>query len=210
MKEISRGLTAVLLVFTMIFSFTGCGEINKAEKTVNGLFASLKQADLEKISEYMNVADLMNAGDEEDSFISNPETFMQSMFKQLDYKIVSSEKIDNSTVEVTVDITNIDMKPVFTDFFARAIQYAFSSSLSSAQQPTEEETSQKMEEMFIESVTKPNLATVTNTAVITVVKGEDKVWNIESDDDFLNALLGGMYDAIQTIQLKTALAALNK
>ena len=200
MKEISRGLTAVLLVFTMIFSFTGCGEINKAEKTVNGLFASLKQADLEKISEYMNVADLMNAGDEEDSFISNPETFMQSMFKQLDYKIVSSEKIDNSTVEVTVDITNIDMKPVFTDFFARAIQYAFSSSLSSAQQPTEEETSQKMEEMFIESVTKPNLATVTNTAVITVVKGEDKVWNIESDDDFLNALLGGMYDAIQTIQ----------
>lgn len=41
-----------------------------------------------------------------------------------------------------------------------------------------------MEEMLIESINKPDRATVTNTADITVVKTEDKSWRIKSDDAF--------------------------
>ena len=41
----------------MVFSLSGCGEIKKAENSVNGMFAALKEADVEKVSEYMNLDD---------------------------------------------------------------------------------------------------------------------------------------------------------
>lgn len=122
------------------------------------------------------------------------------MFKQLDYKILSSEKKDDSTVIVSTEITNTDMKPVMSEYFKNALQYAFSIAFADPQ-PTEEETNKKMEELLIESATKTGLATVTNTVDITVVKNDDNSWEIQSDDDaFLNALLGGMYDAVNELQ----------
>ena len=64
----------------------------------------------------------------------------------------------------------------------------------------DEEGHKKMEEMLIESINKPDRATVTNTADITVVKTEDKSWRIKSDDAFLNALMGGLYEATKEIE----------
>lgn len=54
--------------------------------------------------------------------------------------------------------------------------------------------------MLIESINKPERATVTNTVDITVVKAEDKSWRIKSDDAFLNALMGGLYEATKGIE----------
>lgn len=66
-------------------------------------------------------------------------------------------------------------------------------------QQSEEETNAKMEEILIECINKPDRETVTNTVDITVVKTEDKSWRIKSDDNFLNALTGGLYEAVNGI-----------
>ena len=199
MKKTTQISISLLLAFTMLMSLTGCGEIKKAENTVVGLFDALKAADVEKVSEYMDADDFKVEGDDEDSIVSDTEMIIQNMFKQLDYKIISSEKKDDSTVIVTAEITNTDMKPVLGEFFAKALQYAFSNAFSDSQD-SDEESNKKMEEMLIESLNKPDLATVTNTAYITVVKTEDKSWKIDSDDAFLNALLGGLYEAVKDMQ----------
>ena len=199
MKKTTKNSISLLLAFTMLMSLTGCGEIKKAENTVVGLFDALKAADVEKVSEYMDADDFKVEGDDEDSIVSDTEMIIQNMFKQLDYKIISSEKKDDSTVIVTAEITNTDMKPVLGEFFAKALQYAFANAFSDSQD-SDEESNKKMEEMLIESLNKPDLATVTNTAYITVVKTEDKSWKIDSDDAFLNALLGGLYEAVKDMQ----------
>ena len=123
---------------------------------------------------------------------------MKNLFDRLDYKIISSEKIDYNTVNVTTEITAIDMKPVLGEFFIAEMQCAFANAFANPQ-PTEEETNAKMEELFSASTTKPDLATVTNKVVIKVVK-EDKNWKIVSDDAFVDAILGGMTAATEEIE----------
>lgn len=198
MKKTLKITVSFLLIMAMIISLSSCGEIEKAENTVNGMFSALKEADAEKVSEYMSLDDFKTDNEDESSITSNAEMLIKNMFSKLDYKIVSSQKTDETTVVVTAEITNTDMKPVITEFFANALQYAFANAFADPQ-PSEEETSKKMEEMFIESINKPERATITNIADITVVK-VDKTWRIKTDDAFLNALMGGLYEAIEEIE----------
>ena len=191
-----KSLLAIVLMFALMFTLAGCGEIKKAEATVNGMFTAFKNADLDAASKYVNV-DEINASKDKTDGIST-ELVMKTIFNKLDYKILSSEKIDDNTVKVKTEITVTDMKPVLGDFFTKAMQYAFSNAFSDPQ-PTEEETNKKAEEMFIESASKDDLATVTNEVDIKVVKNKDGEWKVETDDTFANALLGGLLDAAKEL-----------
>lgn len=191
MKRI-KSIIATILALVLLFSLTGCGEIKKAETAVNGMFTAFKNTDIEAAAKYVDV-DEINASEDSSDSIST-ELVMKTIFNKLDYKIISSEKVDDTTVKVKTDITVTDMKPVLGEFFTNAMQYAFSTAFSN-QQPTEEETNKKMEEMFIESASKEDLATVTNEVDITVVKTENNEWKVKSDDTFADALLGGLITA---------------
>ena len=191
MKRI-KSIIATILALVLLFSLTGCGEIKKAETAVNGMFTAFKNTDIESAAKYVDV-DEINASEDSSDSIST-EFVMKTIFNKLDYKIISSEKVDDTTVKVKTDITVTDMKPVLGEFFTNAMQYAFSTAFSNPQ-PTEEETNKKMEEMFIESASKEDLATVTNEVDITVVKTENNEWKVKSDDTFADALLGGLITA---------------
>lgn len=191
MKRI-KSIIATILALVLLLSLTGCGEIKKAETAVNGMFTAFKNTDIEAAAKYVDV-DEINASEDSSDSIST-ELVMKTIFNKLDYKIISSEKVDDTTVKVKTDITVTDMKPVLGEFFTNAMQYAFSTAFSNPQ-PTEEETNKKMEEMFIESASKEDLATVTNEVDITVVKTENNEWKVKSDDTFADALLGGLITA---------------
>lgn len=191
MKRI-KSIIATILALVLLFSLTGCGEIKKAETAVNGMFTAFKNTDIEAAAKYVDV-DEINASEDSSDSIST-EFVMKTIFNKLDYKIISSEKVDDTTVKVKTEITVTDMKPVLGEFFTNAMQYAFSTAFSNPQ-PTEEETNKKMEEMFIESASKEDLATVTNEVDITVVKTENNEWKVKSDDTFADALLGGLITA---------------
>lgn len=191
MKRI-KSIIATILALVLLLSLTGCGEIKKAETAVNGMFTAFKNTDIEAAAKYVDI-DEINASEDSSDSIST-ELVMKTIFNKLDYKIISSEKVDDTTVKVKTDITVTDMKPVLGEFFTNAMQYAFSTAFSNPQ-PTEEETNKKMEEMFIESASKEDLATVTNEVDITVVKTENNEWKVKSDDTFADALLGGLITA---------------
>lgn len=191
MKRI-KSIIATILALVLLLSLTGCGEIKKAETAVNGMFTAFKNTDIEAAAKYVDV-DEINASENSSDSISTG-LVMKTIFNKLDYKIISSEKVDETTVKVKTEITVTDMKPVLGEFFTNAMQYAFSTAFSNPQ-PTEEETNKKMEEMFIESASKEDLATVTNEVDITVVKTENNEWKVKSDDTFADALLGGLITA---------------
>lgn len=191
MKRI-KSIIATILALVLLLSLTGCGEIKKAETAVNGMFTAFKNTDIEAAAKYVDV-DEINASEDSSDSIST-ELVMKTIFNKLDYKIISSEKVDDTTVKVKTEITVTDMKPVLGEFFTNAMQYAFSTAFSNPQ-PTEEETNKRMEEMFIESASKEDLATVTNEVDITVAKTENNEWKVKSDDTFADALLGGLITA---------------
>ena len=194
MKKI-KSIIAVVLTLVLVFSLTGCGEIKKAETSVNCMFTAFKNLDFEEAQKYVNVDDITNGENSND----NAEAVMNAIFGNLNYEIVLSEKVDDSTVIVKTSITATDMKPVMGEFFTQAMQYAFSTAFSDTQ-PSEEEQNKKMEEILVECASKPDLATVTNEVDIKVVKNENKEWKIEADDTFVNAVLGGLMDAAKSLE----------
>ena len=198
MKKSVKSILALLLVAAMALSLTGCGEIKKAESTVNETFAALKSLDLEKASAYLNVDELLDSVEEKNNDLTlEDRVLMEALFGKLEYEIVSSEKIDKNTVVVKTKITAVDMNSVLGEFIAKALQYAFANAFADPQ-PTEEETNKKMEEIFIECASKEDLATVTNEVDIKVVKA-DKGWKIETSEDFTDAVFGGLEKAADEI-----------
>ncbi len=201
MNKTLKRILSICLILIMALSLSACGEIKKAENAVNNMFTAFKSLDFEEAEKYVNVDEITMSDDEEDSeeidFMSDQYMMMRALFGRLDHKIVSSEKIDNDTVNVTTDVTAVEMKPILTDFLTNAIAYAFQNAFANLQ-PTEEETAQKMSEMFMESAQKSDLSTVTTTATIKVVR-KDKEWKIETDEEFINAVLGGGVDAAEEL-----------
>lgn len=187
MRNNIKKIAALLLILTIAFSLAGCGEIQKAETTINQTFKALKELDFETASNYINVDEMMESDDSTDI---DSDVFSQNLFGKLEYKIISSEKIDNNTVTVKTEITAVDMKPVLTEYIQKALQYAFANAFADPQ-PSEEETNKKMEEIFIECISKEELVMVKTEVDIKVIK-TDKKWKIESSDELFNALLGGL------------------
>ena len=187
MRNNIKKIAALLLILTIAFSLAGCGEIQKAETTINQTFKALKELDFETASNYINVDEMMESDNSTDI---DSDVFAQNLFGKLEYKIISSEKIDNNTVTVKTEITAVDMKPVLTEYFQKALQYAFANAFADPQ-PSEEETNKKMEEIFIECISKEDLVMVKTEVDIKVIK-TDKKWKIESSDELSNAMLGGV------------------
>ena len=191
-----KSITAIILTLILTLSLTGCGEIKKAETAVNGMFTAFKNLDFEEAQKYVNVDEITKAGEEANE---HSMLIMETVFDNLSYEIISSEKVDNETVIVKTKVTATDMKPVLGEFLSKALEYAFSNAFANPQ-PTEEETNKKMEEILVECASKPDLATVTNEVDIKVIKTESKDWKIEADDAVVNALLGGLADAAKEME----------
>ena len=197
MKKICKRLVALVLATLMLVSLCSCGSATKkAEATVSGMFDAFKALDFEKAQNYIDV-DKMKLSDVEENETTDYERFMKTLFDRLDYEIVSSEEIDAETVNVVVKITAVDMKVVLADYMTTALQYAFANAFADPQ-PSEEETNKKMEELFIASATKEDLTTVTNEVTVKVANEGGK-WKVVSDDDFVDAMFGGLVAATKAI-----------
>ena len=195
-----KKLIALLLSLVLLtLALTGCGETMKAESSVNGMFKAFKELNIAEAQKYVNVEDIKNAGSESDKDSDETsEMFFEFIFGNLSHEIVSSEKVDNKTVLVKTKITAVDMKPVLGEFFKEYLAYAFSAAFSDPQ-PTEEEQTKKMEEIFAECTSDPDLKTITTEVDIKVVKAADNKWKIEADDTFVNAMLGGFVEAMEEL-----------
>lgn len=191
-----KSIITILLTFVLTLSLAGCGEVEKAETAVNGMFTAFKSLDFEEAQKYVNVEDITESGNEANE---NSMLIMETVFGNLSYEIISSEKVDNNNVVVKTKVTATDMKPVMGEFLMKALEYTFSNAFSDPQL-TEEETNKKMEEILVECASKPELATVTNEVDVKVVKTESKEWKIEADDTLVNALLGDLADATKEME----------
>lgn len=108
-------------------------------------------------------------------------------FEKLEWKILEvNEEEEKATIEV--EITNKDFKAIIANYMQKALKAAFS-----GQNITEEEmTNYLMEELRNEEV-----KTVTNKNSISLEKQDGK-WEIVEEDNFVNAVLPGLYEAMNS------------
>lgn len=187
MKKIKR-ILSLLMTMMLVMSVSGCGEVEKAKKSVDEMFGAFETVNLEQINTYLNTDELSSLELLTDD--SKSEEVFKLMFSKLSHNIISVEEADENTIVVKTEITTIDMGLVFQEWMQESIKMAFDGAFS-GESLSEDEYNKKVEEQLLEILKKEDRQTVTNTVDIKYVKTDNK-WNIQVDDKLTDALLGGL------------------
>ena len=169
----------ILLGIFMLLCIVSCG--SGPDKTVSKFIESVKAEKMKEASKYAI----------DDSFEGNldvkynnkiQELFFKTLLKNLEYKIVKTEKQDNETTIVTVEVTNVDVEKIFLQVFKKMTQETFSgngSHLMSVDDRFKEE---------LEAKDKPKSKNVTKFVVKKTANGEKIVLTAENIDILLGKL----------------------
>ncbi len=169
----------------------------KALKAVDEVFVSLKSGDVNQLKKYINLSDSesnsdeVTDGDEEDD--DNKTALI--MLKNLNYEVVDTD-IGFKNCTITLNVSNKDIKTVFSKYISNLFSLAISSAFG---QITEEELNQKAEETLEKEYNSDEVETVTNPLTLNLVKENGK-WNVEFDKtELLNAVLPGYTEVIESL-----------
>lgn len=187
MKNFKRVLS-IIMVMALMLSITGCGEVEKAKKSVDEMFVAFETANMETMNKYISSDELASMDLLSDD--AKEQEFIQLMFSKLSHTIISAEEADENTIVVKTEVTTIDMGLVFQEWMQESMKMAFDGAFS-GEAFSEEEYNAKVEGKLLEILKKEDIKTVTNTVDIKYVK-TDGNWEIQTDDQLLDALLGGL------------------
>ena len=112
----------------------------------------------------------------------NQELLFKTLLKNLEYKIIGTEKQDNDTTIVTVEVTNLDVQKVFLQVFQKMSQEVFTNKDS---KPLSAEERFKQE---LEAKDKPKIKNTTKFVVKKTPQGEKVVVTAENIDVLLGKL----------------------
>ena len=169
----------ILLGIFMLLCIVSCG--SGPDKTVSKFIDSVKAEKMKEAAKYAI----------DDSFEGNldvkynnkiQELLFKTLLKNLEYKIVKTEKQDNETTIVTVEVTNVDVEKIFLQVFKKMTQETFSgngSHLMSVDDRFKEE---------LEAKDKPKSKNVTKFVVKKTANGEKIVLTAENIDVLLGKL----------------------
>ena len=169
----------ILLGILMLLCIVSCG--SGPDKTVSKFIDNVKAEKMKEAAKYAI----------DDSFEGNldvkynnkiQELLFKTLLKNLEYKIVKTEKQDNETTIVTVEVTNVDVEKIFLQVFKKMTQETFSgngSHLMSVDDRFKEE---------LEAKDKPKSKNVTKFVVKKTANGEKIVLTAENIDILLGKL----------------------
>ena len=110
------------------------------------------------------------------------ELLFKTLLKNLEYKIIGTEKQDSDTTIVTVEVTNLDVQKVFLKVFQKMSQEVFTNKDS---KPLSAEERFKQE---LEAKDKPKIKNTTKFVVKKTPQGEKVVVTAENVDVLLGKL----------------------
>ena len=169
----------ILLGIFMLLCIVSCG--SGPDKTVSKFIESVKAEKMKEAAKYAI----------DDSFEGNldvkynnkfQELLFKTLLKNLEYKIIKTEKQDNETTIVTVEVTNVDVEKIFLQVFKKMTQETFSgngSHLMSVDDRFKEE---------LEAKDKPKTKNLTKFVVKKTANGEKIVLTAENIDVLLGKL----------------------
>ena len=169
----------ILLGIFMLLCIVSCG--SGPDKTVSKFIESVKAEKMKEAAKYAI----------DDSFEGNldvkynnkiQELLFKTLLKNLEYKIVKTEKQDNETTIVTVEVTNVDVEKIFLQVFKKMTQETFSGNGSH---------SMSVDDRFkeeLEAKDKPKTKNLTKFVVKKTANGEKIVLTAENIDILLGKL----------------------
>ena len=195
MKKMTRQLILGCAVMGLALSCSACDGGNateEAENAVREMMTDLQNVNEDVIDKYFGIENVFGT----DGNVTELGNFVTEAMSELEYNIIKSEKTDADTVAVTTEITAVDMKPLMQDLTTAMMEYA-QSMVGSGEIPDEEETKNKVSELLDDALNAEGREKITNQVDIIVVK-EGGEWTVSPDETVLNAVVGGVMDAVSS------------
>ena len=206
-----KKILSVIIAGVIVLSFCSCrkkgiestnvssgggGSTANAEKVVSEMLDAMKKLDFKAVEKYVSLNSI-KVTEDENGAITDTEEILKAAFSKLDYKILSSEKGENGAVNVETEITTIDMQPIVNEYFKNALKFALENAFVD-KKVSDAENKQKMTSFFKDAVSKVGTEMKTSKVKIKVSKESGK-WKIVPDDDFSEAVTGGIINAVKNM-----------
>ncbi|HHV58770.1 MAG TPA: DUF5105 domain-containing protein [Clostridiaceae bacterium] len=190
-----------IIILLVLAAATGCGKkAETPEQAVINALTAVKNMDRETAGKYFEFDDLFE-GDtvaEDDEFMENEET-LKLIFNKLSFKVLSSSKAGNDAATVKVEITNIDMGIIMQEFFPQMFALALSNAFAGENAISDEELNEQMKQIYTDLLKREDNQMKTSTVEVMLYSHENS-WKIDANDEFRNAILGGMVAAIEEME----------
>lgn len=190
-----KRITALLLAVLLLLGVAGCGSVEAAtpEASVNGFFQAMQKGNLDKAEEYLTEDDAISDAVEDTPYLPEAETILKAVCGKIEFKILSTKTQDDGSVKVTISLTTVEMLPLLKDYAEDVLHYTVDYAFKE-EKPSNLEVAKRLGEMFRAAASEPELKTHTVELNVIVTETEDG-WQIRADNEFVDAVLGGLMDA---------------
>ena len=189
-------LSVILLTAVMMLAAACSGTESEALGGLEDILNALKSCDSEKIDEYYSFDQVTAYVDKADG-----ERFRDaviSTLSKMDYKIDSTERVSDSAVNVTVELTTVDFSKIVESYIDKVMNKVNSSDYQKkVPGMTEEEYTKEMTELMNNCISENMDTKTTKTLTVTMIKGASGKWTVGGNtDEFLGALFADLSDAV--------------
>ena len=112
------------------------------------------------------------------------EDEFHGIFTNISYDIIS-EEIGENSADVTLRINSVDFSAVMEDIMSEAFNWIF-------EDITTAQLSDRIETLLIQKMESDTAPQIQSDVVVTLL-ADDGAWRIAADQDFANALTGGLF-----------------
>jgi flagellar basal body-associated protein FliL len=200
MKNIIKKIIFIIIIVLLFCAVGYFAIIKTEEKEINdkieNMFENLTsdQNNSEKQEVFDNIG---NSDADNSNYIS--------LFSKISYSVI---KIDAGwkKADVTIEITNKNMKEIITNYLAQTFKLALANTFSNTY--TDEEIEEQLNSYLQEQLDSDEIENITTEITVTFIK-EDGNWNLaeENKTDLINAILPEFSETIN--QINTAFSEEN-
>lgn len=190
-----KKIVTLILAFVICFAFVSCGSPSPTDVT-DSFLKAVKAQDAEEMAKVYAGDDFKVLDDdgEDKEVLGALEKSIMTKFFDFEYKI-ANEKIDGDKAKVDVTFKTYKMGNAFTafigEYFSQALGLAFSGA-------SDKQVEELAETLFTEQLDKLTKKDYTKTVSVSLEKVDDqwKISEFDEESDVLNAMSGGLIEAI--------------
>ena len=162
-------------------------DIVSAEEVVEINLDYFQNMEPDQFLSYFGIDDIFSAASSNADEIDL--AFASQILENLTYQITSSQQ-DDSSAEVLVDITNLDLYSVLSTYKDALLAYAETADPILA---TEQERNEKTAQLLLESLQETD--DVTTNSLSIQLKNTGLIWEIQNTSELTEAILGNITEA---------------
>lgn len=186
-----KRLVSGILLLTLAVLLCACGGAAGPEAAVRTALDGLKEHHLDKVETVLSYEKLMSFSDDVRETFAAPSA-AAALFRHLSYEVAATrEQADSAEVDVT--ITNVEFSSFMGDYMT-AFMLLYIENEQAQDKLSDADFMAKVGEKLSQMTDEHQTDTVSHTVTVHLFKTGDG-WRLEPDEDFADAVFGGLISA---------------